>query len=219
MTNPSPSPNPGHKRYFFDKFGLTERLLERCLGEALDCLLGWAGGDEGGGAGGVEQALGTEIVSVGVAGALAGENADAAAGAGSLAGRFDDLLVDAERGGGDGLEVKVGVVATGSKSLAQAALEEALRDAEFFEKITLVTGVCWSSGLSHYPFSLRLSGAPRDHVRLFGRELEVFAVSRRNDELEWKGAGRGAADCDLGTIGSDVGGLVGLFRGDEIESA
>src|SRR3984885_1352104 len=29
-----------HKRYFFDKFGLTERLLERCLGEALS-----AGGD------------------------------------------------------------------------------------------------------------------------------------------------------------------------------
>ena len=29
-----------HKRYFFDKLGLTERLLERCLGEALS-----AGGD------------------------------------------------------------------------------------------------------------------------------------------------------------------------------
>jgi TldD protein len=29
-----------HKRYFFDKFGITERLLERCLGEALS-----AGGD------------------------------------------------------------------------------------------------------------------------------------------------------------------------------
>ena len=24
-----------HKRYFFEKLGLTERLLERCLGEAL----------------------------------------------------------------------------------------------------------------------------------------------------------------------------------------
>jgi TldD protein len=29
-----------HKKYFFDKFGITERLLERCLGEALS-----AGGD------------------------------------------------------------------------------------------------------------------------------------------------------------------------------
>jgi TldD protein len=29
-----------HKRYFFEKFGITERVLERCLGEALS-----AGGD------------------------------------------------------------------------------------------------------------------------------------------------------------------------------
>src|ERR1700749_2490397 len=36
MTNPGAS----HKRYFFEKFGLSERLLERCLGEALS-----AGGD------------------------------------------------------------------------------------------------------------------------------------------------------------------------------
>src|SRR6202044_2119411 len=36
-----PSPEVlDHKRYFFDKLGLTERLLERCLGEALS-----AGGD------------------------------------------------------------------------------------------------------------------------------------------------------------------------------
>jgi TldD protein len=32
--------SPSHKRYFFDKFGITERLLERCLGQALS-----AGGD------------------------------------------------------------------------------------------------------------------------------------------------------------------------------
>src|SRR5579863_2845799 len=38
--SPETSPNPGHRRYFFEKFGLTERLLERCLGEALS-----AGGD------------------------------------------------------------------------------------------------------------------------------------------------------------------------------
>ncbi len=40
MTHPETSPNPSHRRYFFEKFGLTERLLERCLGEALS-----AGGD------------------------------------------------------------------------------------------------------------------------------------------------------------------------------
>jgi TldD protein len=32
--------SPEHRRYFFDTFGITERLLERCLGEALS-----AGGD------------------------------------------------------------------------------------------------------------------------------------------------------------------------------
>jgi TldD protein len=40
MTNQVPTPLPNHKRYFFEKFGITERLLERCLGEALS-----AGGD------------------------------------------------------------------------------------------------------------------------------------------------------------------------------
>src|SRR5579863_4765464 len=39
-TAQAPSPVPSHKRYFFEKFGITERLLERCLGEALS-----AGGD------------------------------------------------------------------------------------------------------------------------------------------------------------------------------
>ncbi len=37
---PLSSQNPSHRRYFFEKFGITERLLERCLGEALS-----AGGD------------------------------------------------------------------------------------------------------------------------------------------------------------------------------
>ena len=40
MSNPATLPHPDPKRYFFDKFGITEQLLERCLGEALS-----AGGD------------------------------------------------------------------------------------------------------------------------------------------------------------------------------
>ena len=40
MSLPQTSPQLGHKQYFFQKFGITERLLERCLGEALS-----AGGD------------------------------------------------------------------------------------------------------------------------------------------------------------------------------
>ena len=123
--------------------------------ESLHGLFGRAGGDEGGGAGGVEQALGAEIVGVGVAGALAGEDADAAAGAGALAGGFDDLLVDAEGGGGDGLEVEVGVVAAGGEGFAQAALEQALGDAEFLEKITFVAWGWGKRPVGHRGFSLR----------------------------------------------------------------
>jgi TldD protein len=40
MNTPATSPRPSHKRYFFEKFNITDRLLERCLGEALS-----AGGD------------------------------------------------------------------------------------------------------------------------------------------------------------------------------
>jgi TldD protein len=40
MSVPQTSPQTGHKQYFYQKFGITERLLERCLGEALS-----AGGD------------------------------------------------------------------------------------------------------------------------------------------------------------------------------
>ncbi len=40
QAHPIPRQTPSHRRYFFEKFGITERLLERCLGEALS-----AGGD------------------------------------------------------------------------------------------------------------------------------------------------------------------------------
>ena len=38
--DPSTDARPDHKRYFMEKLGLSERLMERCLGEALS-----AGGD------------------------------------------------------------------------------------------------------------------------------------------------------------------------------
>jgi TldD protein len=40
MATPESLPLSSHRRFFFEKFGITERLLERCLGEALS-----AGGD------------------------------------------------------------------------------------------------------------------------------------------------------------------------------
>jgi len=82
----------------------------------------------------VEQALGAEVVSIGVAGALAGEDTDAAASAGSLRSGFDDLLVDAQRGGRNRFKVKVSVVSAGSERLAEAAFEQPLGEAELIEK-------------------------------------------------------------------------------------
>ena len=35
-------PLPDHKRYFIEKLGLSERLMERCLGEALSAEIGRA---------------------------------------------------------------------------------------------------------------------------------------------------------------------------------
>ena len=117
------------------------------VAEAGDALLGRAAGDEGGGAGGAQQAVGGEVVGVGVAGALAGEDADAAADADALAGGLDQGLVDAERGGGNGLEVEVGVVAAGGERLAEAALHQALGEAELLDEISLVVGR-WAGVLS-----------------------------------------------------------------------
>ena len=77
-------------------------------------------------------------------------DADAAAGADALAGRFDDLLVDAQRGGRHRFEVKVGIVAAGAQRLAQAALQQPLGDAEFLKKVTLVT---WARGSSRFASS------------------------------------------------------------------
>ncbi len=113
------------------------RLRLRESGNGLFCR---TSGDERCGACGMQQALGRKIVGVGVAGALAGDHADAAAGAHALAGGFDQRFVDADRGRGDRLEVEVGVVAARGKSLAQAAFQQPLGKSKFFKEIAFVAG-------------------------------------------------------------------------------
>src|ERR1039457_206624 len=104
----------------------------------------------------MQQALGGQVVSVGVAGAFAGEHPDAATGAGALRGRFDNLLVDAQRGCRNRLKVEVGIVATGAEGLAKAALKQPFGYAKLFKKIPGMTG-SWGSGRScHRALSLRL---------------------------------------------------------------
>ncbi len=113
---------------------------ERFVLKTVDGVFRGPGGDQGGGACGVNQALRAQIVGVGVAGAFAGEDADAAAGAGALAGRFDDLLVNAQGDGCNRFKVEVGVIAAGRKGFPEAAFQQALGNSELFEKVPLVSG-------------------------------------------------------------------------------
>jgi hypothetical protein len=80
-------------------------------------------GDQRGGASGLEKAVRAEVIGVSKAGALAGENANAAADADALCGGLDDALVHTQGHGGDGLEVKIGELAASRKCLAKAAFE------------------------------------------------------------------------------------------------
>ena len=110
------------------------------LAKAAHQLLRGAAGDQRRGAGGAQQAFARKIVGVGVAGAFAGDDADAAAYADALAGGLDQGFVDAERGRGDRFKIKVGVLAAGGKRLAQAAFHQAFRQAKFLDEIAFVVG-------------------------------------------------------------------------------
>ena len=90
-------------------------IRRRRLGESLHRLLRRPRGDQRRRPRRMQQPLRAQVVGVGVAGALAAEHADAAAGAGSLAGRFHNLLVHAQRRRRNRLKVKVGVVAAGAQ--------------------------------------------------------------------------------------------------------
>jgi len=86
----------------------------------------------------VDQPFRAEIICVRIAGSLAGEDTDAATGAGSLARGLDDLLVNSECRRRNRFKIKVSVIATGGKSLAQTALKQSFCYAEFLEEVALV---------------------------------------------------------------------------------
>ena len=94
--------------------GAGDGVERGCFGvaEAAHQLFGGAAGDEGCCSGCAEQTVAGEVVGVGVAGALAGDDADAAAYADALAGGLDEGLIDAERGGGNRFKIKVRVLAS-----------------------------------------------------------------------------------------------------------
>lgn len=94
--------------------GPGDRVECGCFGlsEAARQFLGWAACDQGCCACGTEQAIGRKVVGVGIAGALTGDDADAAAYADALAGGFDEGFVDAERGRRNRFKIKVRILAS-----------------------------------------------------------------------------------------------------------
>ena len=110
------------------------RLRAGFLLKADDRGLGRAAGDQGRGASRVQNALGREIVGVGVAGALADHHANAASCGNSLGSGLHHGLVHHQRGRGKILEIKVGVVAAGREGGCQIALEIMFGEAVMLKK-------------------------------------------------------------------------------------
>ena len=80
--------------------------------------------------GGVADLLRAEVVAVGVAGALAGDDADADAQRDALGRALDDRFVDADGTGGKVFEVEVGVIAARGERFGKVVFQIPPRDAE-----------------------------------------------------------------------------------------
>ncbi len=88
----------------------------------------------------MQQPLRAQVVGIGVTRSLAAQHPNAAPRARSLAGRLHNLLVHAQRGSRNRLKIKVRIVAAGAQRLAQAALQQPLREAEFLKKVSPMAG-------------------------------------------------------------------------------
>ena len=150
----------------------------------------------------MQQAVGAEVVGVGVAGAFAAEHADAAAGAGALAGGFHDLLVHAQRGGSDRLEVKIGVVAAGRSASPRQRSSSRSVMSEFLKKIALVALARGSGRIGHRmlqftPKSERRRAVSGGPVPLLVRGISyssAAAIHRANSSHEEDPRRRSAVD-------------------------
>ena len=71
----------------------------------------------------MQDAVRGKIVGVGVSGALARDDADAASGGDALARRLDHGLVDHQRGRGKIFEIEVGVIASSRERGGEIVLE------------------------------------------------------------------------------------------------
>src|SRR5262249_43791501 len=124
--------------------------------QAAGCLLlksragslGRTTGYQGGCACGVQDSGGREIVGIGVPGALAGDDANAASGGDTLRSRFDHRLIHGQAGRGKIFKVKVCVIAARRKGSRQVTLEIAVSQAIVLKKEVLIAHDYWmTSGL------------------------------------------------------------------------
>ena len=76
-------------------------------------LLGRPIGDQGRSARGAHEPFSGEVIGVGIAGAISGDDANTAACTHALAGGFDQRLIHRNSGRGDGFEVEIGKIAAG----------------------------------------------------------------------------------------------------------
>ena len=114
------------------------KVVSRMLLQIHHRNLGGTLRDQGSRARRVQNPLRRQVIGVGVAGALAGNDANAAARRNSLRSRFDHRFVKAQRGRRHVFEVEVGIVAACRKRRRQIALHVDRVEAVFLEEKPLV---------------------------------------------------------------------------------
>ena len=99
------------------------KILLPMLFQVHHWLLRRAAGDERRGARRAQNFFRRQVVGVGVAGTLAGDDSDSTACRNALRGRFHHGFIERDGGGGEIFEVQIGVVAARAQRRAQIALQ------------------------------------------------------------------------------------------------
>src|SRR5262249_30202740 len=109
-------------------------LLVQGCGNLYFSAVAGAVRDEGRGARGFQDVLAIEVVGVGVAGFLAGNDSDADAEVYAFCGALDDLLFEDDGVVDAVLEVEIGVITAAGERFAKVGLEVARGDVVFFKE-------------------------------------------------------------------------------------
>src|SRR5579863_6071238 len=89
----------------------------------------------------MQQTLRAQVVRIGVSRPLSAQHANPASRARSLARRLHNLLVHAQRRRRHRLKIKIRIIAARRQRLAQAALQQPLRNTKFVEEKSPVSGL------------------------------------------------------------------------------